>query len=92
MLNKVKDNSHPTIILLFFLPIFVTMTTKLFKRKVGKPLKHDFSGLKIGQAVKFADSAQPNPFPFAAYWNENNKIKIEVWRDKENIAYAKRVK
>ena len=91
MLITEKDLLIPTIILLFFLPIFVSMIPKLYKKRVGKPLKHDFSGLKIGQAVKFADSAQTNPYPFAAYWNENNKIKIEVWRDKNNVAYAKRI-
>lgn len=65
---------------------------KLFKRKIGKPLKHDFSGLKIGQAVPFGEKAQKNPYPYAAYWNEKNKIKIEVWRDRNNVAYAKRIK
>ena len=33
-----------------------------------------------------------NPYPYAAYWNENNDIKIEVWRDSDGAAYAKRVK
>lgn len=68
------------------------MGKTLFKRKVGKPLKHDFSGLRMGQAVIFGDKAQNNPYPYAAYWNDNNDIKIEVWRDSDGAAYAKRVK
>lgn len=70
------------------------METKLFKRKRGKPLKNDYSLLKIGQAIPFGAKAQKNPYPYADYWNsrKGNKIKIEVWRDENNIAYAKRVK
>lgn len=68
------------------------MSEKLFKRKAGKPLKHDFSGLRIGQAVIFQGKAQKNPYPYAAYWNENNETTIEVWRDIAGKAYAKRVK
>jgi len=68
------------------------MGTKLFKRKVGKPLKHDFSGLSLGEAIPFTGKSINNPYPYAAYWNERNKIKIEVWRDSYGNPYAKRVK
>lgn len=68
------------------------MRPTLYRNKRGAPKKHDFSGLRVGQAVKFAESAQENPFPFVAYWNRNNKTKIEVWRDKNKVAYAKRIK
>lgn len=68
------------------------METKLFKPKRGKPLDHDFSGLKLGQAVKFKGNAVKNPYPYATRWNKANKTKIEVWRDVAGVPYAKRVK
>lgn len=63
----------------------------LIKRKVGKPLKHDFSGLKVGESVSFKGKARANPYPYAAYWNSHNTIKIEVLWDRRGVAYAKRI-
>lgn len=67
------------------------MKTQLFKRKVGKPLKHDFSGLKLGESIKFKGNAKKNPNPYAAAWNKRSEIKIEVLWDKNNVPYAKRI-
>lgn len=67
------------------------MEKQLFKRKRGQPLKHDFSSLKIGESVKFKGKARVNPYPYAAYWNARNEIKIEVLRDNSGIPYARRI-
>ena len=67
------------------------METTLYKRKRGKPLKHDFSGLKLGEFKRFSGRARKNPYPYAAYWNSTRDIKIEVWYDGDNIPCAKRI-
>lgn len=71
---------------------FTGMKTELFKRKVGKPLKHDFSGLKLGESVKFKGSARKNPHPYAAAWNKRGESQIEVLWDKRGNPHAKRIK
>lgn len=63
----------------------------LTKKKVGKPLKHDFSGLAIGEAVPFKGKARANPNPYAAYWNSHKALKIEVVWDSRGIPYARRI-
>jgi hypothetical protein len=70
---------------------FTDMETALFKRKAGQPLKHDFSGLNIGESVKFKGKARNNPYPYAAYWNSRHDIKIEVLWDSRKIPYARRI-
>lgn len=68
------------------------MEKTLIKRKRGTPLKHDFSGLSVGESVSFKGKARANPYPYAAYWNGNHKdIKIEVVWDSRGIPYARRI-
>ena len=63
----------------------------LIKKKRGTPLKHDFSGLAVGESIPFKGKARLNPNQYAAYWNTHKDIKIEVVWTKRGIPHARRI-
>lgn len=54
-------------------------------------MKQDFSGLKVGDTVRFKGIAKNFPNQYAYYWNRVNSIKIEVLWSKNKTPYAKRI-
>lgn len=67
------------------------MEDTLIKKKRGRPIKHDFSGLQIGESVPFKGSAKANPNQYVAYWNRNKEVQIEIVWTKRGVPYARRI-
>lgn len=68
------------------------METTLKKPRRGPKLKHDFSGLKLNEAIALKGKAKKYPNSYISAWNNRNKIQVELMRDDEGLAYAKRIK
>lgn len=64
------------------------------KVRRGPKLKHDFSGLKIGESKALKGKAKKYPSAYITAWNsnKNNKTRVELVRDADFQPYAKRVK
>lgn len=66
----------------------------LKKKRRGAPVKHDFSGLKLGDSLKLTGRGiRKNPHAYLGYWNKNNKPKrLELVFDVDGNPFAKRIK
>ena len=54
-------------------------------------MSQDFSGLQIGDTIRFRGTAKKFPNQYAYYWNKKSTLKIEVLWSKSKVPYAKRI-